>query len=219
MRALEPDLEEHLSRTVTTLCSAWRLTLRDGTKMGFTDHDETLWIEGLDYWAGSGLEGGVEDARLGFSANSGVVQGILSHDRITQEDLLAGRYESAKIDSFRVNWRRPDHSVHLRAGRLGKIRKSGTRFEAEWVGLATLLDHSTGRVFSSQCDASFGDARCGVNAGDFPEGTFCARTFTACKTEFSNAENFRGFPYLLGDDALQAGPQDRIIFDGGSRYS
>jgi len=82
------------------------------------------------------------------------------------------------------------------------------------LGQATLLDRSTGRVFSRRCDAEYGDERCGLVAQD---GESCERTLEACKG-FGNTLNFRGFPYLLGDDVLQKGVHLTPRRTGGSRY-
>ncbi len=219
MRAFNPSLKAYLAGEVTTQCSVWRLTLRDQTQFGFTDHDTDLVIEGLVYKAQSGFDGGVHDARLGFSSDSGVVQGVLTSAQITANDISNGVYDSARIDHFRVTWMEVSQCVPINTGRLGVIRRKGDAFEAEWIGLGSRLDASTGRVFSSLCDAEFGDGRCRLNADLFPQGTQCPRTFSACQNTFNNTENFRGFPYLLGDDALQAAPQDGEVFDGGSRYT
>ena len=91
----------------------------------------------------------------------------------------------------------------------------GEGFEADWLGQATLLDRSTGRLFSRRCDAEYGDARCGLTV---EPGQSCARTLEACRG-FGNVLNYRGFPYLLGDDVLQAGVHLTPSRDGGSRYA
>ena len=117
------------------------------------------------------------------------------------------------------NWREPEQRVHMSTGRLGSIRQNGETFEAEWTGQSVLLGRSVGRVFSKLFDAELGDNRCGLNIDDFPEGTICPRTFQACRNQFNNVLNYRGFPFLLGDDALQAAPQIGARRDGSSRYS
>jgi len=106
----------------------------------------------------------------------------------------------------------------VQKGRLGEVTISGEDISIEWLGQASLLDQSTGRVFSRQCDANFGDARCGLSKNNFADGTVCPRSFEACRDQFSNTINFRGFPYLLGDDALLAGVAESDRRDGSSRY-
>jgi len=218
MRNISSEFKDHLAGTVTTLCWLWKITRRDGLVLGFTNHDRVLDVDGVTYEAASSLTSAETDSRLGFAANNGAVQGVLNSERIKPADIKSGLYEQAVLDTYRVNWRAPDQIVHMASGLLGSIRQSGDTFEAEWVGKSVLLDRSVGRVFSKLCDAEFGDERCGLDPVDFPAGTSCPRTRQACEAQFNNIINFRGFPFLLGDDALQAAPQRGELRDGGSRY-
>lgn len=218
MRDLPLGLKTHLESSTTTLCWLWRITRADGTVLGFTDHDLNLEIEGINYEGSSGFAPSEVDRRLGFSIDNGAVQGALTSDQISADDIKSGLYENAVIETFRVNWKDTSQIIAMAKGRLGSIRQKGDAFEAEWTGVSVLLDRSIGRVFSKICDAELGDSRCGLNAADFPEGTTCPRTFSACRDQFDNLINYRGFPYLLGDDALQAAPQIGERRDGCSRY-
>lgn len=58
-----------------------------------------------------------------------------------------------------------------------------------------------------------------VNAGDiFTITAGCDKQFSTCKAKFSNAANFRGFPFMPGNDAALAYPTRTQKLDGGSRY-
>ena len=46
----------------------------------------------------------------------------------------------------------------------------------------------------------------------------CDKQFATCKNRFSNAVNFRGFPFMPGNDAVVAAPAAGQPMDGGSRY-
>jgi uncharacterized phage protein (TIGR02218 family) len=46
----------------------------------------------------------------------------------------------------------------------------------------------------------------------------CDKQFATCKAKFANAVNFRGYPYMIGNDAVIAYPSQRVALDGGSRY-
>lgn len=190
----------------TTHCWAWKLTLKDESVFGFTDHDRPLTIDGTVYEAAAGLTPEIE-----------AVKGVLTSDRIKAEDIAAGRFDGAALQTYRVNWADVSDITLISTGLLGDIRAKGEAFEAEWNPLSAALGRSTGRVFSRMCDAEFADQRCRLDACAFPDGTTCARSFAACKA-FNNTANYRGFPYLLGDDALTAAPVAGEIFDGGSRY-
>ncbi|MGH6872636.1 MAG: DUF2163 domain-containing protein [Rhizomicrobium sp.] len=58
-----------------------------------------------------------------------------------------------------------------------------------------------------------------VAAGDaFAVTAGCDKQFATCKARFANAANFRGFPFMIGNDAVIAYPTKRAPLDGGSRY-
>ncbi len=58
-----------------------------------------------------------------------------------------------------------------------------------------------------------------VTAGDaFAVTAGCDKQFATCKAKFANAVNFRGFPYMPGNDALLSYPNANQTLDGGSRY-
>lgn len=47
----------------------------------------------------------------------------------------------------------------------------------------------------------------------------CDKRFETCRAKFANALNFRGFPHMPGNDAVQAGPVAGARLDGSSRFS
>jgi len=58
-----------------------------------------------------------------------------------------------------------------------------------------------------------------VAPGDaFAVSAGCDKQFTTCKAKFANGVNFRGFPYMPGNDAALAPPTQSQPLDGGSRY-
>ena len=46
----------------------------------------------------------------------------------------------------------------------------------------------------------------------------CDHTMAACQNQFNNLVNFRGFPYMPGNDAITSYPTSGQVMDGGSRY-
>ncbi len=58
-----------------------------------------------------------------------------------------------------------------------------------------------------------------VASGDaFTITAGCDKQFATCKAKFGNAVNFRGFPYMPGNDAVLSYPATGQTLDGGSRY-
>lgn len=210
MRNLSPVLAAHLATGTTTLCRVFILSLADTRRFSFTDHDRPLPFDGL---VAKPMDAAETEQRAGFDADSGALRSVFDID-ISRENILDGVLDGATLAEHRVNWADTMQSVHLTTGRIGAVIVSGDGFEADWLGQASLLDRSTGRVFSRRCDAEYGDARCGLAV---QAGQSCARTLEACKG-FGNVLNFRGFPYLLGDDVLQKGVHLTPNRTGGSRY-
>jgi len=163
MREISAGLQAHLDGEATTLCNAWRVTRRDGVVMGFTDHDRDLSFGGLAYLAASGFEASETEDGNGLSAEGGDVSGGFSADAIRAEDLSAGRYDGAKVEVFTVNWQDPSQRLLLRTAELGEVRREGGLFRVELRRLTHRLDQMRGRIYARQCDAVFGDARCGMN--------------------------------------------------------
>lgn len=202
---------------VTTLCSLWRLTLKDGTIHGFTDHDEIINFEGENYLPQNGAKARASENQIGFGVDTGEIQIRLDLPNLFPKNISEGAFDGATLSEFRHDWSEGSTEL-LSTGRVGDVRFSDMTIEVEWLGQTSLLNRSTGRVFSRHCDAHFGDVRCGLNVADFPVKTECTRSFASCRDQFQNSENFRGFPYLLGDDVLQAGFGADDQRDGSSRY-
>ena len=202
---------------MSTLCTAWVVERTDGVRLGFTDHDGELRVDGVACLPGSGFTASAAETQLGFAFDNSALQGALRDERITAVDIAAGFYGGARVEVWQVDWRTGSHTL-LRTQLVGEIvRRTDGSFEAEVVGLGALLEGVEGRVVTRLCSAVFGDRRCGLDADDYPAGTGCARSFAACKA-FGNTANYRGFPHLIGDDALVQGVNEDLPRDGGSRY-
>ena len=130
---------------------------------GFTDHDRTLSFDGTEFEPESGLTASEVRSSSDLSVDAQDAQGVLSSDRITETDILDGRWDNAAIEVWRVNWANPAQRVLLRRGAIGQIRRGRLAFVAEVRSLAHILGQTVGRTFQASCDAALGDERCGVN--------------------------------------------------------
>ena len=91
---------------------------------------------------------------------------MLTSDRITETDILDGRWDNAEVEVWRVNWADTGQRVLMRRGAIGQIRRGRLAFVAEVRSLAHVLGQTVGRTFQATCDAALGDARCGVDLED-----------------------------------------------------
>lgn len=153
-------LKAHLASGNTTLARAFALTRKDGTVMGFTDHDRDLSFDGVVFRADTGLTARALQMGTGLSVDNSEAFGALRSDAITEEDILAGRYDGADILGWLVNWADPAVRVLQFRGTLGEITRSGGAFAAELRGLSEALNQPQGRIYQARCSAVLGDAAC-----------------------------------------------------------
>ena len=151
----------------STICHCWRLRLRDGDVMGFTDHDEDVVVEGLVHSAGSGLSASEAHQQLGFGASGCMLAGALDISSLRAEDVLSGRYDGGRIECRLVDWRAPDNSLLVDAFEIASLRRTQHGFSAVLTGVAQRFHEATGRLYQAGCDAEFADARCGLEGAHF----------------------------------------------------
>lgn len=279
MKALSPSLGAHLTTGATTLAWCWRVIRADGVVLGFTDHDQPLAFDGTTFEPEAGFIASEIRAGSEMAVDAQDAEGVLSSDRITETDILDGRYDSAEVEVWRVNWQNVAQRVLMRRGSIGEVRRGRVAFVAEMVSLAHVINQTVGRTYQASCDATLGDARCGVDldspafsgtgavlavqraraftvvglesfaVGLFTFGTVewltganagrvaevalhttlggevqlqllqepvravadgdtliaragCDKRIETCAARFGNVENFRGFPYIPGQDAV-----------------
>lgn len=166
MIEIPPELQARLDAGETTLSWAWILTRRDGARYGFTDHDQTLEVDGVSCEPASGFSAGDLRSETGASPARGAVFGQLDSGVITTDAIKAGAWDGAALALYRVDWSDPTLTYRAFTGELGEIRYGDQGFEAEVSGLSARLNRTLGRVFSRQCDAELGDARCQVDLSE-----------------------------------------------------
>jgi len=279
MKSFPQSLQTHLDSGTTTLAWCWRLTRNDGTVFGFTDHDRPLTFDGTTFEPESGFTASEIRSGSDLSVDAQDAEGVLTSTTITETDILDGRWDNATVEIWRVNWADTTSRALLRRGAIGQVRRGRLHFVAEMRSLAHVLGQTLGRTFQASCDATLGDARCGVDlnaaafkatgtvvslSGDrgfavsglsgFAEGWFalgtlhwltgtntgrkaevlshavtgadviitlleapvrpvevgntfdifagCDKRFETCQSKFANADNFRGFPHIPGQDTI-----------------
>jgi uncharacterized phage protein (TIGR02218 family) len=163
MRTLSPGLAAHVAGEATTLCRCWSLARRDGLMLGFTDHDRDLAFDGILFRANAGLEAAESSSELGFATGGGEVLGALAASGLSETDLSRGLFDDARVSLWLVNWTDPVQRTLLEAGFVGEVKRSDSNFTAEVRGLGKSFDEEHGRLYTANCSADLGDARCGVS--------------------------------------------------------
>lgn len=168
MRTASSNLTAHLASEVITLAACWKLTLTDGTVMGFTDHTSDLTISSQLYVASTGFSPTSIETKDKFAVDNLDVAGILDAAAITEADIMAGKYDFAEIEIFMVNVADLTQGIVLhRRGWLGEVSLKNGQFIAEVRGLAQKLSQNIVELYSPTCRAVLGDGRCKVNLAGF----------------------------------------------------
>ena len=207
MTSLSANFKARLGDGLTQTCLCWRLTRRDGTVLGLTEHDRGLTVAGIDYEPGAALEAGTFTGKASLAPGQAAARGAFFNAAIMPEEIYAGLWDGARIDVFRVDWGQPSDYVHVWSGYFSEIRHGENGFEAELVSLKADLERPIGRVYTRGCTAELGDTACGIDlsAPDYA-GAVCDQRLETCITRFDNAENYRGFAHMPGPDFILAGP-------------
>ncbi len=166
MKTFPTGLQSHLDSGTTTLAWCWRLTRADGQVFGFTDHDMPLSFDGTTFEPESGFAASEIRTGSDLSVDAQDAEGVLTSTKITETDILGGRWDNAEVEIWRVNWQDVSQRVLMRRGAIGQVRRGRVQFVAEMRSLAHVLNQTIGRTFQATCDAALGDARCGVNLND-----------------------------------------------------
>ena len=168
MRRISPELENHFAGEVTTLATCWRIIRSDGMELGFTDHDEILLIDNLEYDSISGFTPTSIESKSNMSVDNMDIEGLTFPSKITEYDLLAGIYDYAEIEIFLVNYEDLSQGrLLIKRGRLGEVTLNKQMFRAEVRGLTQHLSQTIGEVYSPNCRAVLGDGRCKLALNKF----------------------------------------------------
>ncbi len=163
MKAIPSALAAHLATGATTLAYCWRVTRRDGTVLGFTEHDRDIAYAGTVFSASTGFTASEIQQSLDLSVDNMAATGALSAAALSETDILAGRYDDAAVDLFWVNWADPTQGIAVASGNLGEVTRAGLAFTAEFRSVANRLNQTLGTTCERVCAAQLGDARCKVD--------------------------------------------------------
>lgn len=198
MKNLTSQLKDHYAQETTTLATCWKCTLKNGQVYGFTTHTKDLTIDGVLYESASGYVPTSVESDSSLSVDNLEVEAILNSDTISEADLLAGLWDYAKVEIFEVNYNDLSMGTNpLRKGRIGEVVIKDVSFVAELRGLGQAFTQGVGELYSPNCRASLGDARCKVNIASY--------TVSGSATSVTNARIFTDSSRVEADDYFNGG--------------
>lgn len=206
MKDVSPALATHIAGEVTTLATCWKMTRRDTTVFGFTDHDRDIAFESVTYKASTGFTPSTIANSGSLTVDNLDVEGMLSSGSITEADIMAGLYDFAEIEIFQVNYNDLSQgSLKLKRGWLGEVSYYKQQFIAEVRGLTQKLAQTIGELYSPSCRATLGDSRCKVD--------MAPHTVTGSVTNAVSSQNFYDSTRSETSDSFAFGT---VTFTGGA---
>lgn len=181
MRTIPSALLTHLSGQVLTLATMVKIIRLDGGIIALTSCDKDLTFQSVVYEAMDPVTASSVRASEGQAIDSLTVVGILSSARISDTDLLAGRYDGASIELFLVNWAQSPLTdrVLLLTGTIGEITLSEGTYTAEIRSLGQRLAQQIGEVTAPTCRVrALFDSRCSPPGNTTPTSTPASFQFT-----------------------------------------
>lgn len=205
----------------TTLAQCWLVTRADGQVYAFTNLDRDVEYEGRTYVAADGFTASAVEGAANLSVRNMEVSGPLASSALNDADVVAGRWDGALVEVFEVNYLDPTMGrMILAKGQLGSLSTGDLTFKAEQRSLEQKLQQPVGRVCAPTCDATLGDARCGINLVALEvSGTVTAstsrRAFSA--SAMAHPADYFGGGVVVWDTGLNAGLSMEVLaFDAGA---
>lgn len=178
MKTIPLSLINHKKQANTTLTQIFKLTLRNGTVLGFTSFDQDIVLEdepNVIYSANSGMTASALSSSSKFNVDNMDVEGFLENEKITESDLKSGKYDYADIIIGELNWNDKPYNwskVDFKTSNLGEVKIEGGKFIAEVRGLMQHYQTNTGPMFQATCRAEFCDSKCKLNIVNYTYQSF-----------------------------------------------
>ena len=194
----------YFAQALDTAASWWRIYRRDGITLGFTTHDRDLWFGGILHRAAPGMLPSAIRRTISLSDDEAEVEGALTHDAIRAQDIGAGVFDGARIESGIVDWTTCEHAA-LYTGSIDTVRENAGTFSAGLRSVKADLDVDSVPRTSPSCRARFCGPGCGLSAS--------AYTTRASLLEIDRPGNRVRFDldepshYLRGELRFLEGPQ------------
>ena len=203
-------------RELDTAAAWWRIYRKDGVALGFTTHDRDLWFDGLLHRAAPGMLPSSIRRTIDLADDEAEVEGALGQDTIRADDLTAGRFDGARIETGVVDWGRLD-AASLYTGSIESVRQDAGGFVAQLRSAKADLDIDPVPRASPSCRARFCGPGCALSASAYStRAAVLAIDFDANTVRFDLAAPQ---DFVLGElrwlDGPQTGLVARIVFNEG----
>ena len=158
----ESALQVLLDGKTLFMAVLWKIERKDGVSFYFIDHDEQItFTDGETYKPAGGFNASARQIQSGFGAENVDVNGVLTDDSITEDDLKAGFFNDAKITETVIDWRYPWlGAIIYRYYWIVETTRTKEVWTAKLEGLTRWLTVRTGQFYTRTCNNDLGIGNC-----------------------------------------------------------
>lgn len=173
MKSIPDALLQHYASSSTTITTCWKVTRRDGLTFCYTAFDRDLRVQGLVYSATVAVSATAIASSNKFEIQNVEVAGLLQEGlmalgAMTEQDILAGIWDDARVTIFEVNYVDPSMGIAtMQTGRIGQLSTGRLTYTSELRGLMQNLQQSIGHTVLPGCFKDLGDENCMVDLSLF----------------------------------------------------
>ena len=186
---------DEINKLRTMLCKTWKIVAKDETEYKTTDYDQDLEM-GIDdrFSAVNSLKGFATSFSNNFEIDNTETEGIFKINWIDEEDVIAGKFEDAKISINLVDWYNQTVFKNLFNGYIGNqtvsySKNGGREFKFEGLSLIRDLSKNNSNVTSSRCRHKFLEQGYGKCDRDFTVETSPSSGSVRVRTILSGVTN------------------------------
>lgn len=169
MKRIPIALKNHLDTGATTWCYLMRVACVgqfSGRVYGFTSLDvDVTYDDGagaIVYRAGDGFTPSKFQSEASFGVDNAEMTGWVTDSGITQQEILAGLFDSAEVSVYRINYSDPQPRSHevVEYGAFGDAKIGRYSWRCEFRSLKQIAKQPYINLYSRTCRAQYGDAKC-----------------------------------------------------------
>ena len=213
MKSLDPQFQFALSAESTCIVYCWLIDRTDGVRLAFTSLDVAFIIEDVTFYPYTGFTPTSDRNSIGLEKNNSQdLQGLLTEEQISSEDLLASVMDGARVTCFLVDvtdlpltivTAEPPKMLVLYQRYIKTSSQTDLNFVLELRDNDYSLETKLNKQTSKFCEHNLGDAGCGVDLTNY--------TFSSSIVNVTNSYQFK----LSGDFTSGQFDRGKIIFNTG----
>jgi uncharacterized phage protein (TIGR02218 family) len=161
VKVIPSGLLTHYAKSVLTVAHALRIDRADAEVYAFTEHDEPVELNEIEYEASQGLMVSNIVSAVGTSVGNLELSTLHDGSLFTEADLLGGRWKNAKFFIFRYNYEEPEDGIEpVLSGVFGEPELEMNKVKVELRDLRQYLQQEIGSRSTKTCRYRLGDSRC-----------------------------------------------------------